>query len=274
MHMLTGKNTLREVSVEELRTIADQQPYFSVVQLLLAKKMKQDQHPGFHQQLHKTSLYFPNTHWLHYQLNQEDEEVNEEQEYRKSDTINADFQPISQAPAFEEDIALATEEEQVETLDSVPETEVPLALSKVIAEQAKEFQKPVNVNLEIPAVSEPYHTIDYFASQGIKLDRNLPAQDQLESKVRKFTDWLKQMKRGANSAQPADLGTSSESENIVKGIAEHSNETKDVVTESMADVLLMQGKAEKAIQIYIKLSFMHPDKSAYYASKIQSLKGI
>ena len=35
-----------------------------------------------------------------------------------------------------------------------------------------------------------------------------------------------------------------------------------------------QGKLDKAIQLYIKLSFLNTDKSAYFATKIQQLKGI
>jgi hypothetical protein len=42
----------------------------------------------------------------------------------------------------------------------------------------------------------------------------------------------------------------------------------------MADVFIKQGKVDKAIQLYIKLSFLDPHKSAYFATKIQQLKGI
>jgi hypothetical protein len=42
----------------------------------------------------------------------------------------------------------------------------------------------------------------------------------------------------------------------------------------MADVLVKQGQVEKAIQLYIKLSFTNPEKSSYFAAKIEQLKGI
>jgi len=57
-------------------------------------------------------------------------------------------------------------------------------------------------------------------------------------------------------------------------LLKNSNETKEVVTEAMAEVLTRQGKIDKAIQIYIKLSFLEPAKCSYFASKIQQLKGI
>lgn len=319
VNMLTGKNSLEEVSVDELKIIAQQQPYFSVAQLLLTKKMKQTNHPEFQEQLHRTSLYFPDTHWLHFQLDQADTAFSNAEtisatvvtddvvsETESASTIDSDTNQIDESNASvatsasenesadliaEENISdtakdensvtedespkpseQATYEEEDAALSSVEIEEQNSNLAKILSEQAKAFQQPVTATTPLPIETEPYHTIDYFASQGIKLDRSLPAQDQLERKVRKFTDWLKQMKK--TGPQPVDLGTTVESENIVKDIAENSNEQKEVLTEAMADVLIKQGKTEKAIQLYIKLSFLNPDKSAYFAAKIQALKGI
>jgi len=72
--------------------------------------------------------------------------------------------------------------------------------------------------------------------------------------------------------QPADLGTDAETERIIETIAQTSNETKDIVTEAMAEVLVKQGKTEKALQLYKKLSFLNPAKSTYFAAKIEELK--
>jgi hypothetical protein len=44
---------------------------------------------------------------------------------------------------------------------------------------------------------EPYHSVDYFASQGIKVEKKLPEMEetQFDKQVKSFTDWLKTMKR-------------------------------------------------------------------------------
>jgi hypothetical protein len=132
-------------------------------------------------------------------------------------------------------------------------------------EQAKEAA------LEITA--EPYHTIDYFDSQGIKVNLDEGKQDKLSHQLRRFTDWLKHMKAiGPEDALEAIQDPQLES--TIQGIAEGSNASREIVTETMADVLVKQGKIDKAIQLYIKLSFLNPDKSPYFASKIQELKGI
>lgn len=145
-------------------------------------------------------------------------------------------------------------------------------LSKLIEQHLSEFKKPLEGNEEIPLTSRVYHAIDYFASQGIKLDPRLISEDKLGSKVKKFTDWLKQMKRV--NENPTDLGTDTETEQLIEKIAQTSNEAKDVITETMAQVLVKQGKIEKAIQLYQKLSFLNTSKTTYFAAKINELKGI
>jgi hypothetical protein len=114
----------------------------------------------------------------------------------------------------------------------------------------------------------PYHRVDYFDSQGIRLEEG---NDKLGTQLKRFTDWLKQMKR--ISPNPVNLGNDEAGENQVQGIAAHSNEAEEIVTEAMAEVLLKQGKPEQAIHIYEKLSFNNPSKSAYFAAKIEELKG-
>jgi hypothetical protein len=159
---------------------------------------------------------------------------------------------------------------------------VPSAISNIISKQLADFNKPVTPD-QILEIESPvlYHTIDYFASQGIKIDLNQGHQDELSTKLKKFTDWLKEVKHPAPETQTtadleADTPFSSESdiEKAVVTIAEKSNESREVVTETMAEVLGKQGRREKAIQLYQKLSFINPEKSVYFAAKIQQLKGL
>lgn len=143
-------------------------------------------------------------------------------------------------------------------------------LSKLVEQQLQEFQKSINAEAPVADKPNPFHTIDYFASQGIKLLQGAQQQDQLANKVKSFTEWLKQMKR--INQQPTDLGTDADTERIIENIAQTSNETKEVITETMAQVLAKQGKTAKAIQLYQKLSFLDPSKNIYFAAKIQELK--
>ncbi len=163
-------------------------------------------------------------------------------------------------------------EEDLNAVSAEAEAATANKLSSILDEQLADFAKPVTAETELPISTEPYHTIDYFASQGIKADHLTTPQDNLSRKLRKFTDWLKQMKH--EKPDTDDLGTDPELETAIQDIAGNSNEAREIVTVTMAEVLEKQGKYDKAIQLYIKLSFLNPDKSAYFASKIQQLKGI
>ena len=59
----------------------------------------------------------------------------------------------------------------------------------------------------------------------------------------------------------------------IQALAAKSNKEGEIVTEAMADVLIQQGKARKAIEVYKKLSLLNPSKSAFFAAKIEQLKG-
>ena len=119
-------------------------------------------------------------------------------------------------------------------------------------------------------IFEPYHTVDYFASQGIKIKEEEKPVDKFGKQLKSFTDWLKTMKRLPIS----DLKNTpvTQAEQKVEALAENSLADRHVITESMAAVWEKQGNAQKAIEIYEKLSLLEPTKSAYFATRIEKLK--
>lgn len=130
--------------------------------------------------------------------------------------------------------------------------------------------------LEVPAAKddllfEPYHTVDYFASQGISLSKAESAEpkDNFGKQLRSFTEWLKTMKRLPQAS--IDKMLTEKEDSRVTADAVHSLETKEVITEAMAEVFEKQGLTEKAADVYRKLSLQNPSKSTYFAAKIEAL---
>jgi hypothetical protein len=119
-------------------------------------------------------------------------------------------------------------------------------------------------------VFAPYHMVDYFASQGIKLVLEDQPKDNFGKQLKSFTDWLKVMKK-IPSNPLTEKRFEKEAEKI-RHFAAHSIEERDILTESMAEVLAKQGMYENAIALYQKLSLIYPPKSAYFASRIEQLK--
>lgn len=138
-------------------------------------------------------------------------------------------------------------------------------IEESLKQSSLEQKKPTDESLEF----EPFHTIDYFASQGIKLQQADLSKDKFGQQLRSFTEWLKSMKK-IPAPSPDDTGDPVVQEQVIQ-FAQVSNETREIITETMAEVWSLQGNRQKAIEIYKKLSLLNPAKSAYFASKIDKL---
>jgi hypothetical protein len=123
---------------------------------------------------------------------------------------------------------------------------------------------------EGPLAFEPFHTVDYFASQGIRLSQEDLPKDKLGRQLKSFTEWLKTMKRLPAASVSVNLDPSTE--NNVAHMAEDSIHDTNIVTEAMAEVWLKQGNKPKALEVYNKLSLLNPSKRAYFAGLIENLK--
>ncbi len=119
---------------------------------------------------------------------------------------------------------------------------------------------------------EPYHTIDYFASQGIQNKEEEKPKDQLSRQLKSFTEWLKVMKR-LPATEIASTISAMDEKNVEK-MAEISINDREVVTEAMAEVWEKQGNKPMAINIYQKLSLLNPSKTSYFAARIEQLKNL
>ena len=163
--------------------------------------------------------------------------------------------------------------ESVEQINTDNEIGTPASF----AEENNEAQMPIvpvpDLNqepVETELTFQPYHTVDYFASQGIKFVSEEKPTDRFGKQLKSFTDWLKAMKRLPQTETTKITDTASDKK--VEQMAEHSIDESEVVTETMAEVWIKQGNKEKAIETYNKLSLLNPDKSAYFASLAEQLK--
>ncbi len=254
---LFKKTSLEDCSVEEIEDLAKQYPYFSSAQLLLAAKKKEVNHTDLEKQIQLSALYINNPLWLDHLLNSEPpkkelivEEINQ--------TIEVLEEPNNDELVLERsryEFVVASKIEEV----NLP---APAPPSLPVIEKAQPKEQPL--------VFEPYYTVDYFASQGIKTAIDDKPKDRFSQQLKSFTDWLKTI-RQMPVEQIAALSDSKSEEKVVQ-LASNSLEDKEVETETMAEVWIKQGQHEKAIAIYHKLSLLNPSKSSYFASLIENLR--
>ena len=252
---LFNKNSLEECSAEEIENLAKQYPYFSSAQLLLAAKQKQINHHDFEKQLSLTSLHVNHPLWLNHLLNSKPS-------IKEKIFIE---EPIAAAIAYEEsnNDELVVDNLRHKVIPSpVKEEKITPAPLQPAIEQKE--------TTEAGLIFEPYYTVDYFASQGIKNITEEKPKDRFSQQLKSFTEWLKTI-RQMPPQQIASLSDSDSEEKVVE-LATHSIEDRDVETEAMAAVWIKQGKPEKAEEIYRKLSLLNPSKSSYFAGLIENLK--
>jgi hypothetical protein len=224
-----------------LKDMTAAHPYFSPARFFLLQKTEAGTE-SFNKEAIKTNILFNNPHWLHFQLLQTD------QKNIIADTI----------------IEQVMDEGLPDDTEANGEMEKEIEPMKIELKMTEE-----KLNLDEAMLFEPMHMVDYFASQGIKLTDEVQMGDKLGKQLKSFTEWLKTMKK-VHEENAVEL-TGQPDTNIVT-LAENSNTQAEVLTESMAEVFIKQGKMSKAGEVYKKLSLLNPAKSAYFAAKLENLK--
>ena len=286
VQVLFKKNSLQDCSRWELEILADKYPYFGIAQLLVSGKLKEENKEDYEKQVQKTSLYFTNPLWLDYILNKKN---GAEPAVTEPTSKKIDIAPVKEVEEpdsiVNETIETEAIEPVIENSDSTTGSTRDSLVSEIKREEPEIESSPLEAGSDeikiaplkvepldenAPIAFEPYHTVDYFASQGIKLSLEEKPQDKLGQQLKSFTQWLKTIKKLPATEIAKETGKVSDPKVVT--LAEHSIEDREVVTETMADVWVKQGNKEKAIEVYNKLSLQNPSKSSYFASLIEQLK--
>ena len=295
---ITGKDSLHDCSREELQQLAAQYPFFGPVQVLLLTKLKEDDQLAKDNR-ERASIHFRDSLWLDQllvndmamaasfsgndavesaqeRLPPHSEENSSPLHATHSDHVHVPVaEPVSfpgekiheiETPVTDEGVVdqtissstLPEEEESTEEASDGPPLRMPVFQMETI--------DPAKAELSF----EPYHTVDYFASQGVRVKDDEKPKDRFSVQLKSFTEWLKAMKR-IPPAEMTTVTTATEDKNVEQ-MAERSISDREVVTEAMAEVWEKQGNHEKAREIYRKLSLLDPPKSSYFAAKIELLK--
>jgi hypothetical protein len=286
---LLGKNSLDECTVQELQQLAENYPYYAPAQFLLLQKLKSEGSTDYTAQLQKAVLYYHDPLLLEAVLSPdkfytEVEEIPEpiiveEPEATPEESVEeAEVPPVQQEEVEE---IPTTEKEGIEPPEpEISESGTTILERDTISEEppplVEETQQPdfkFKLSTDQPSAGltfEPFHTVDYFASQGIKLSQEEAPKDDFGKQLKSFTEWLKTMKRLPVTQMTAKIDAGSESK--VQDLASDSVSDTNILTETMAEVWIKQGNYQKALEVYNKLILLNPSKKAYFAAKIENLK--
>lgn len=197
----------------------------------------------------------------------------------------------------QEEVNIVDAEEAFIAPEPVIATPEPLYTQKKPVASEDDYQPETDESFILPVYTE-----DYFLHQGMqvsnKIPEDLPGKDVSpadEAKslmvVMSFSEWLLYFKKRKEQEQEEVEGqkavkTMWQKEKLAAALEEENEEipekvfemavnsiTKedDLVSESLAEIYSKQGKFDKAIEMYRKLSLRNPQKKAYFARKIEVL---
>jgi hypothetical protein len=161
-------------------------------------------------------------------------------------------------------------------------------------------QIPFYQNRKADSLIQPIYTEDYFLHQGLQVSDELPPDiDRQKEEVDKslmvvmsFSEWLLHFKTKGERAKEEQedqkaLKTMWQKEKLAAALEEENDEIpetvfemavnsiakeEDLASESLAEIMVKQGKPDKAIEMYRKLSLRNPQKKTYFARKIDEVQ--
>ena len=188
--------------------------------------------------------------------------------------------------------------------EQLPIKKTPAPEPSVQSQIPLEEFKPTQYTKQEKPLIYPIYTEDYFLQQGEKISPVLPEDiDSLKTTetaeeaakslmvMMSFTEWLLHFKSSTEKQKEETkdqraLKTMWQKEKLAAAIEEENEEipenvfemavnsiTKEdgLASESLADIYIKQGKLDKAIDMYRKLSLRNPQKNAYFARKIEEI---
>jgi hypothetical protein len=266
---LQDSSKLYQIPYQELKSLVVQYPYCQPLRVLLLQKSQMEQHPDYERNLQMAATYLPDRRFLlllirEYKALDAGESLFELEEERLE--LKALSEIFAEREALEKALAETapplqpgeTEEEE-EFLPAwnwtPPATEPP----------APQVQTPNPPPGERPAKPRPAPKAQFSSWQTRTLQERSLALEQIASpppppKKREIPVEEKREEEEKKPVQAQDLARKS------------VEEKDDIVSETLAGILARQGHSQKAIQMYEKLSLIFPEKSSFFAQKIELLK--
>lgn len=284
--VLNEPGSLSEADLESIVALREAFPYFLPARYMEAASIHRQQ-PFAPSIMNTMPLYMGN--WLLYN-------------YFLQAALGAEYAP----PAVAQKTGEPAPEENFETEPTyITAEEVHDTYTPVIEEEEQiDFNRePVVVTAENEdTLILPIYTEDYFFHQGMQVPNDIPAEidhadkekteeDKSLMVVMSFSEWLLHFKTSTEKEKEEKedqraLKTMWQKEKLAAAMEEENDEIpesvfemavnsitqeEDLISEPLAEIHIKQGKYDKAIDMYRKLSLKNPQKNAYFARKIEAI---
>lgn len=274
----------------ELNKLAELHPYSQLIHLLSARRARALSQSDSEERLHLAAVYSTDRGVL-------------------KQIMTAPVAPRQEAETKHNFSNESSTEIRIQETSSfatpVPAKESEFRIAKVPEEAASRAatSQPVTTDLSGDALRNDIYTqleklkkskhdfeesVEAFAHQGVNTIKPLPSRVSKEA-VDPLLDEIRSTKKKVPVQNPKAQEQNEIIEEFIrkepvlpkpvgnaaaKDLAEDSSLFSDnIISETLVEILLKQGKKEKAIEVLKKLIWKFPQKKAYFAAQIESLKG-
>ena len=232
LELINHPEKLDKSTLEPLRELARKYPYSQPVRFLLAKNLQVVRHPDFEQQVNRAAASAFDRR--HFQ-----------------EFISGRVKPVV-TPA----LSGSQGQEKKEAPSSLPARILGWFLKKEKTRNTEVAEEPGKVEAG-PLVPAPETKSPASSDQQPPQAQPSRKYDELIDRFLKEEPRIKPRREASSEENLAE-------KNLI--------DPEDIGTETLAAIFLKQGLHEKALDIYQKLSLKFPEKSSYFAEKINSIK--
>jgi type IV secretory pathway VirB10-like protein len=287
-----------EISESEMKAWLEQYPYSAAVRMLRARKSLDGLAPASKDDIIRAADYVSDPLFLYYQLLKNEEKETETLEairnWKKEESGPSSVNKVL-PDAAEEGPVVPDEPEQTA---SPPESERKTGNKEEIPPEqkpeprrstrpqtkrstSKSADKAQPKTTKKPSVIGPTPSReDRAAEQAKKQEVVKEALQAQKSGPLTFSSWLNSLepvegkekpKTGAKSKKKKPKKSTKKRSRLDKLISQSIAEKEEAISETYADLLISQGYTEKAKEVLRKLLLKFPEKSGYFAAKIENL---
>lgn len=247
-------------TVDALAQAVRRFPYFHAGWMLLAKGLADAHSPHFQSELHKAAIHVWDRGALFWLVNGRPDKKQDAPAADNDEKKEPQPEPKPAAPVFR---PLAP----VAATDYFPDVPDDLGLD---APQADKTYALPDFDDHLRRPGERYTFADWldYVSERKSILQEEAAQEKSSRQSQLIDDFLKAPVERIVPSQKAHI-----SQSEARRIEEKSvSENDDILSETLATIYLKQGKTDKAVNIFKKLSLKYPEKSTYFAARIAEIQ--
>ena len=302
--LILQPTSVKKAQLDEVQELVDKYPYCSSLYIIQLIGLSKTNDITFENKLEVAASHVSDREYLH-QLVNEGDNVEAVVEETTEVVETADIEEIEEESAIEQvkhEAPVESKEENVEEEEELSEMEESI-MSHVVESvftEVEDAQESEGIE-EKEVVEETAEEVDVSAIEFVTTEE--AASEIIELKRPKdmtFIEWLiykqavvsNQEEKNSVSKKSKSMSKRQINELLDKFIEEEPSmpaankafedsstgaktsvvESLDIVSETLAEIHVMQGNYSKAISAYKQLSLLYPEKKVFFASQIKKIK--